>query len=331
VPELRERGLRDFRRRGNTVLSTFGATDYCPLTEAGNKHPMETWYPTARKLKRWLYVLVRKVRPLSRIIGSMASAMTGASLAHVRSLLCEYAASYGEKNNARPLSALDASTVGNPEDLFYFEGHAYTTSLLDYYLYYAYCCRHLAFDSIRSVMELGSGSGKQVEVIRRLHPHLCFYLFDIPPQLYVCEQYLSTVFPGSVVSYRQTREWLEAPAPEEGKIYICGTWKLPQVRNLRCDLFWNSASFQEMEPDLVLNYLSFVNRLTGRFVFLEELMAGHQVVAPRKGEHGVLAPTTLVHYRQGLADFEMVDMSPSPAPCLRREKYSCTLWRRKQP
>jgi putative sugar O-methyltransferase len=328
VPELRKKGLRDFRRRGNTVLSTFGATDYAPLTAAANKHPMETWHPAARKFKRFTYVLVRKIRLLSKIVGSMSSALTGASLDQVRALFCQYAACYGEKNNAMPLTAFDASTAGNPEDVFPFDGHTYTTSLLNYYLYYAYCCRYVSFDSIGTLMELGPGSGKQIEVIRKLHGQLSFYLFDVPPQLYVCERYLATVFPGSVVSYRETRGWTEAPAPEAGKIYIFGTWKLPEVKNLRWELFWNCASFQEMEPDLVLNYLSFVNRQTQRYVFLQELMRG-QIQAPREGEHGVLAPTTQEHYVQGLPDFEIADLSPSPAPRLRQEKYSCTFWKKK--
>ena len=59
VPELRSKGLHDFRRRGHTVLSTFGATDYCPLTAASNKHPTENWRPTVRKFKRLTYVLLR--------------------------------------------------------------------------------------------------------------------------------------------------------------------------------------------------------------------------------------------------------------------------------
>ena len=39
-------------------------------------------------------------------------------------------------------------------------------------------------------MELGSGSGKQVEVVAKLHPNVCYFLFDMPPQLYLCEPFL---------------------------------------------------------------------------------------------------------------------------------------------
>ena len=123
------------------------------------------------------------------------AAFTGASLRDVRNLCYEYAACCGALNHAVPLDSIDASTVGNPLDVFYVDGKAYTTSYLNYYLDYAYCCRFVDFGNVATVAELGSGVGKQVEVLRKCHPHLCFYLFDIPPQLYVCHQYLSSVFP----------------------------------------------------------------------------------------------------------------------------------------
>ena len=137
-----------------------------------------------------------------------------------------------------------------------------------------------------------------------------------------------------MVSYRETRELRDIRRPEPGSIYMFGTAKLPELEDLRCDLFWNAASFQEMEPDLVLNYLGFVNRQTRRHVFLQENMHGmHQ--AARPGEHGVLQRTTMEHYRQGLPDFDLVDLREAiDLQRLRtssKSLYSFSLWHRKDP
>ena len=332
VPELRTTGLRDFRRRRASIVNTFGAADFAPITAALNTHPVTSETNPRVRVKRLLLGMAQRVRPAARALRALGGSYLGASLEGVQRLCYEYAVAYGQSHGAKSPEHFSASIAGNPEDVFVVHGSTYTTSILQSYMLYAYCCRFTNFDTLSTIMELGSGSGKQVEVIRKLHPHLTFFLFDIPPQLYVCEQYLRAVFPDSVVSFRETRGLRHLDHPEPGKIYLFGTWKLPQLDDLACDLFWNAASFQEMEPDLVLNYLGFVNRLTSRHVFLQENMHGmHQ--ASRPGEHGVLQRTTLEHYTRGLEDFELADLCEAiDLDHLRtagQSRYSFGFWNRK--
>jgi len=124
---------------------------------------------------------------------------------------------------------------------------------------------------------------------------------------YVCEQYLSAIFPDSVISYRETKDMNQIPKTS-GKIFIFGNWKINEIENLNYDIFWNSASFQEMEPNVVSNYLNFVNKQTEKFAFLMERMIGKEVTNS-KGGGGVLKQTTLEHYKKGLRDFSLKDMS----------------------
>ena len=167
-------------------------------------------------------------------------------------------------------------------------------------------------------MEIGGGDGKQTEVIKKLYPHITFYLLDIPPQLYVAEQYLSTVFPGSVVSYRETRKMDKIPNTP-GKIFILPTSKISAVSNY--DLFLNQQSFQEMEPDIVLNYLKYINKQS-KYVFLSNALKGKEV-AKKTGSHGVLKQTTLSHYLDGLDNFETVNTeSQIRLPGISKIKYS---------
>ena len=89
------------------------------------------------------------------------------------------------------------------------------------------------------------------------------------------------------------------PEKQKGKIFIFGNWKIPELANLNCDLFWNSGSFQEMEPHVVLNYLKYVNQQTVKYATLTELMTGMKK-ANAEGQQGVLEKTKLQHYKKGL-------------------------------
>ena len=190
-----------------------------------------------------------------------------------------------------------------------------------------YCCQFIDFDKINSLAEIGSGSGKQIEVIKKLHPNIDFYLFDIPPQEYVCEQYLKAVFPTSVISYRIARNISKIENTQKGSIYIFPVWKLSTLENLNYDMFWNAASFQEMEPKIVLNYLTFVNQQTSKGIFLYETMTGKEIAA-NVGDHGVLNPTNISHYTQGLKDFVLCDQSNAVYLPNINHVSSFTFWKR---
>lgn len=324
--ELRKLGLHDFRRRRNSFLASFGALDL--VSSRGRidlfknrifNNRITRNIPLWPEFLSFQNAVLNKMLPASDTSRKMAADDTRASYRSV--------SAYGRDAGARPVEELTASLHGNPEDVIEIDGRAYTTSILYYYLRYAYCCRHIDFEKVGVLVELGSGAGKQVEVIKKLHPNTSFLLFDIPPQLYVCEQYLKSVFPDFVVSYRDTRN-LDSIEAEKGKIFIFGNWKFPLIEKIRVDLFWNAASFQEMEPDVVLNYLRYMNEKADA-VFLQETMQGKEV-ARKKGAHGVLKKTTLEDYKKGLKDFDLCDISRCLTPSGSLQNYSDSFWKRRK-
>jgi putative sugar O-methyltransferase len=340
LPELQRLGLRDFRRRPNSVLGSFGATDPEPLQldffySALFNNPATRLLPFHQRVLHFLNSLAHirapsqeTLRRLKRIAPVKTFDHYEISPEALRHISYEYVRREAERVGARPIHEFEASLAGSPADVFTMEGRAYTMPTLFYYLHYVYCFRFVDFGTIRTYVELGSGMGKQVEVLRKLHPGICFFLFDIPPQLYVCERYLSTVFPGDVVSYEQTRTWTELPQAQPGKIFIFGSWQFPMLARAQADLFWNAASFQEMEPNVVANYLQYVSQCAAT-VFLHEFMEGHEI-ARRKGLTGVLERTMLEHYRRGLFNFDLVDLSPTRLPAGQPlPYYSDSFWRRK--
>jgi len=226
----------------------------------------------------------------------------------------DFADTYGKLVNAAPLSRLSISTAGNPGDVFRIKRRTYTSNALNFYMRYAYLCQFLDFQKISTIVEIGPGSGLQTEILHKLHPHLTSYLFDIPPQSYIGNQYLKHVFPGKVVGLEQTRSLTEPLQGEPGQIYIFNSWQIPLVRNQRIDLFWNAASFNEMEPHLVDNYLSFISPQAEN-LYLMSIMKGSRVGI---SDYRRFLPG---HRCYALASLLLADGQLS-------SRYSNSLWRR---
>lgn len=336
LPELREKGLHNFRRRKNSILSSFAATDLLPSSNVLRNLKKYRNADTKTKLKlNLIHFFLRGIinnKKTNKFLTYLVDTLSGTGYKDLCLLCYEFAKSYGAQRGAKPLDDFEPSMVGNPEAVFYVNEKPFTISVLSYYIQYAYCCKFINFNSIDTIAEIGSGVGKQVEVIKKLHPKITFYLFDIPPQLYIAQQYLSELFPNSVIAYTKTRNMKQVSEASEGKIFIFEPYMIENLSNLTYDLFWNASSFQEIEPPNVLNYLKYVNQQTKKYVFLQEGIQG-KVIAPKKGMPGNLEHTTLDHYKQGLKDFTLSDVSPRvQVPRLTRQvktKDSFMFWKRK--
>lgn len=321
IPELQEYGLYNFRKRRNSILSSFGATDLSHTLGQIDLFKSKVFYNcVTRKIPLWSELLSLQNTLLNKILPVVGTY----KIEEFEQMLYEFIRMYGEKIGAKSVDEFEASLAGNPEGIVKIDGRVYTMAILGFYIQYVYCCNFINFDDVKIMVELGSGSGKQIEVMRKLYPDICFLVFDIPPQLYVCEQYLKSVFPGDVVSYRETKQMDSFSGEHKGKIFMFGNWKFPMIEEIPVDLFWNASSFQEMEPEVVANYLKFVNR-SAKSVYLLEVMGGKEV-ASKKGDRGVLKQITIEDYKKGLTNFKLRDMSPPYWPISKRSMYSFSFW-----
>lgn len=227
---------------------------------------------------------------------------------------------------ARSVMELPASRVGGPEG-FEHEGKFFTVSWLSYYLRYAYVSRHLDLSN-KIIVEIGSGSAKQAHLLKMAHPDATILVFDIPPQIYVANQYLKAVLgPDELVPFEKAKSIKNFSQIERGKLYVFGNWHIDILRDATFDLLWNAASFQEMEPDVVRHY---INAASGaRDVYLMQAMAG-QGVATAPGRGGVIEATTIETYRSALPNHDMVSQEPAYLALPRQPKnwpYTETFWK----
>jgi putative sugar O-methyltransferase len=325
VWEFRNEGLKGFRSRACTRLGTFGGSDLRPrwryLSPWAYENALTVRAPAmrgaARSLERWVnhWLIERKLK-LRAPYG-----LSGVDLLEAAFHAANREATF---LNKKPLSDIAVSTAGAPEDVLVHDSKAYTWNFIGHYLRYLFASQWIDFQHERVVVELGPGAGTSVELLKKLHPHLSFILFDIPPALYLGHQYLRAVFGDEVVPYRETRESARLGRPDPGRIYVFGSWQFPALQTLRDYVFWNAASMQEMEPSVVANYLSYVDRGASG-IYLLELMGG-QVRASEPGKHGVLEPTLFRHYEAALPSFRLVARGRARTPIGFLADYEETVW-----
>ncbi len=294
LPELKRKGLHDFRRRRDSVLDSFGAADL----------PVEARVRLGRGF--------RGAGKLNRLLRGVFEALSPHLLLDMTYVtprgITEYFRSYvGQKMSRAGLdiAACPTTRFGNPADLHEIQGGFWTLLHLDYCAMLADAAPHIALPPNGIVCELGSGLGRNVEIIGRLFPEMTILSFDIPPQLYVAQQYLTKVFGSRLVPY-DTAVKIDPTSPDaaaryKGKVLMLPAWRMPAWADTKIDLFWNSASFQEMEPDVVTNYLSLVKRMRADFIYINAHPKGQYWGEVKEGKGGTRQPVLAHYYYDALA------------------------------
>lgn len=315
VNELIKVGLKNFRRRQSSNSHAFTYSETRPLWWQVN---LDGFRILSNKYSRqipgwrnWLHFLSASI---SKFLGALPSFYAyNASLEDLQLLTYEYVKSMGSQRGAKPITYLETSLFGNPEDLFYVENKPYTVPFLKYYWRYSFAAQYVNFDEAKIYVELGSGAGEQAEVISKLHPNMAILLFDIPPQIYVAEQYLRSVFPDRVVSYRETRDIQNLKSIEAGKIYIFPNWKIPILKGNNIDLFWNARSLSETEPEVMASYLEIVINCA-QHIYLNQILGGATLQGAQSGP-GVEKRIHWEDYEDLLApSYQLLERSPALYP-----------------
>lgn len=208
------------------------------------------------------------------------------------------------------LEKVSESKTGNPEERFEFEGRFFSRSLLNYLNGLVFLKQNVDTSSIRSVLEVGGGFGTLGEILHADRADYSYVDVDIPPTAAVSAYYLSNLPGNCVHSYSETRESNEISVPVAGEQIVLCPWQLERMKG-KIDLFVNFISFQEMEPEVVANYLSEAKRLGTEFILLRNLREGKAPLS-KDPVHGVKSPITSEDYIGFLPEFELVARSVFP-------------------
>ena len=291
LDELRRLGLAGFRRRRHTLLDTFGATDTRISAEI---EVTGRWSARLSPVARRIFGAIPGLR--ASVPGLAPDEITVYFFERVR----EKFAGAG-----LDISRCGTTTIGDPEDLIEREGDRWSLAHLQHCSMVADALRSIPFGEQSVFCELGAGLGRSVEVLARLFPAATFVVFDIPPQLYIAHQYLTAVFGSRVMPYGSCADGapIDSAVPPDlrGRIIIEPSWRFPAWRRTSIDVFWNSASFQEMEPDVVANYLEGVAAMAPGHVHINALPGGNSWGEWKPGRGGTKLSVTERHYSETLS------------------------------
>lgn len=189
------------------------------------------------------------------------------------------------------LTGFGESGVGRPPQAYRLssatEEVAFGRPYLNYLLCLAALSRHVDTPP-RSFLEIGGGFGCLGEIVLSRDPSARYVDLDIPPLLTVSTYYLQKLFGADAVQSF-------ADVPAIGPLTLTGSAVLPnwRVRDVEgpFDVFVNSYSFQEMEPDVVEHYVDAVAAKQVRHVVSLNSRFGKPKAA-KSGDWGALEPVT---------------------------------------
>jgi putative sugar O-methyltransferase len=188
------------------------------------------------------------------------------------------------------IEGLGESDIGKPPQRFRLmgsNGAAWTRPYLNYLLSLAALSRHVEAPP-RRFLEIGGGYGVLGEIVMSRDPEACYIDLDLPPLTTVASFYLRALFGDRVSIFDDT-------IADSGPIEVVGSaclpnWRIDDVAG-PFDVFFNSFSFQEMEPDVVARYVEQVAaKRVSHVVSLNSILG--KARAADGDEGGVIDPVT---------------------------------------
>lgn len=164
--------------------------------------------------------------------------------------------------------------LGQPSGIVNVRGNLYSRTIYNKIREYLRARNRIDFEGIDSILEIGPGYGAQFDVILQMHPDMRACIVDIPPQLYICQEYLAARFPGRVDRYHEAKREGIVPTLENRQIVCLAPWQIEDLPSDAFDLLLNMASFQEMAPRVVGNYADHVHRTVDRYLYIANNVDG---------------------------------------------------------
>ena len=212
---------------------------------------------------------------------------------------------------SRPyLHNFSESKVGNPKEHFEFDGKFFSRSSLNYALGLSFAKKHIDFSKINTVLEIGGGFGSLGEILLKSDDSIKYIDIDIPPTSNVSSYYLKECFGRELVSdFSDVQNLEEIRIDDLNRANVLCSWQIEKLVG-KVDLFVNYISFQEMEEDVVANYLNHVSRLEADWVLLRNMREGKQL----KSEHrfGVNKAIKSEDYGNMLEGYELIERNIHP-------------------
>jgi len=173
-----------------------------------------------------------------------------------------------QRDRLKLLERFEEPEIGNPWRISYRDRWMSQDLCNSIYEFYSTGADTIDPRSPAQIAELGAGYGRLAYVFLKTLQNASYTIIDIPPALYISQEYLSQVFSEEHIfrfrpfqHYDEIREEFEA-----ARIRFVMANQITLLPPKQIDLFVTISSLHEMTYEQITHYLSEINRLTrGRF------------------------------------------------------------------
>jgi putative sugar O-methyltransferase len=125
---------------------------------------------------------------------------------------------------------------------------------------------------ISNIVELGAGYGRLAYIFLKELPNVKYTIIDIPPALYVAQEYLSKVFPKvKIFKYRQFNDFKKVRREfESAKIRFLMANQIELIPDKYFELTINISSIHEMTKQQIKHYLKQIDRITKGYFYTKQ-------------------------------------------------------------
>lgn len=122
------------------------------------------------------------------------------------------------------------------------------------------------------IIELGAGYGRVAYIFLKTLPKVKYCIVDIPPALYVSQEYLRKIFPKEFFFFfRQFNNFKEIEKDFlDARIRFLLPHQIEYLPKDSFDIFVNISSFHEMRNDQIQNYIKQADRICKGFFYFKQ-------------------------------------------------------------
>lgn len=282
VKEIKEQGLPTMITNGSRLLNTIGGISYSPLQQM--QYNLNRQFEEGLIDKNELDILLKA----SEIIfekNNLSLLPYELSFEDLNIAALDKALLFAKAQKLPPVTDIPVVEELGTGYQFEIDGQKYNYLYLYYYLRFAFCASVVDFEKIDTFVEIGSGSGRSTEIIKRLYPHITCHLFDIGPQLYVANRYLSAALPNQIAPFGASEE-------QTGKIHFHPHHEIEKFTPQGKTISWATMVYCIMEPNTAKAYFDSLTKFSD-YIYLCEPMT-----SAGGGQYGLKEPMERRHYEQ---------------------------------
>lgn len=166
------------------------------------------------------------------------------------------------------INQLEEPLVGNPPYNL-FNGKRVSQDIFNSLLEYLSVVHACPMGEISSIVEIGAGYGRTAFCFLTFHPEKKYIIVDFPPALYVCQEYLTRVFPDrKAMKFRSFENFSEIENEfEQANMVFLTPDQLVKIPDGSINLFLAIDCLHEMKAERVIHYFNEADRLSQYFYY----------------------------------------------------------------